>query len=519
MKFTPNLTIGPYTLIKLLGRGGFGEVWLGERRSKFVTTKVALKLPLDDQVDHDAIMKEATLWEQASGHPNVLPLLDADEYNGQVVIVSEYAPDGSLEEWLRKQPRPSWKTVAELMRDILSGLAFLHAQGIIHRDLKPANILMQGNTARLADFGISRAIRSTVSSQTANISGTFAYMSPEAFDGKRSEHGDIWSAGIVLYRLLTGSLPFPQKEPSELIAAIMLRDLPEMRLNIPEGLQTVCLKALRKNPSERYPTAITMLRDLEPIFSSGQLEQLQLTEDEQTVTRIHPFTPSVTFQSPLTEKNEPRTSGLRRYLIGAILAGFALILGTTLIWFKSTRTPPSNYAANDNAVSHPVEPLAQISTEKSNTEPPTPTPVPTPDKSQFRTILRDYITSHIASLPKSDQRECYSNKRHVRWGDIDDDGDIDAAFVFYYGYPEGASYVSCVPEALAVFKNEEGRMTFVAESPISYPDVQFTVKALKKGTVVVDRRSLTEEDPMCCPSIHATDIFMLSGNGLRRRAR
>src|SRR5215213_8292682 len=100
--FREGSQIGPYTLIRRLGRGGFGEVWLAERRAKFVTTKVAVKLPLDEQIDHAAIKQEATLWEQASGHPNILPIIDADEYDGQIVIVSEYAPDGSLEQRLER---------------------------------------------------------------------------------------------------------------------------------------------------------------------------------------------------------------------------------------------------------------------------------------------------------------------------------------------------------------------------------------------------------------------------------
>src|SRR5688500_16790869 len=174
--FRPEQQIGNYFLIKRLGRGGFGEVWLAERRTKFVTTKVAVKLPLDEQVNHEVIAQEAKLWEQASGHPNVLPIIDADEYDGQVVIVSEYAPDGSLEDRLKERGGSfGVKEAVDLTVQVLSGLEFLHARGIIHRDVKPANILLQGDTARLADFGISRALRATASSQSTNVSGTFSY--------------------------------------------------------------------------------------------------------------------------------------------------------------------------------------------------------------------------------------------------------------------------------------------------------------------------------------------------------
>ena len=155
--FSQGQEIGVYKLIKLIGKGGFGEVWLAERRAKFVTTKVAVKLPLLENVNIDEIRNEAVLWEQASGHPNVLPIIEADEHDGQIVIVSEYAPDGSLSDLLKKEGSLNSKRAVELAIGVLSGLEFLHSRDIIHRDLKPANILLQGETPRLVDFGLSRA--------------------------------------------------------------------------------------------------------------------------------------------------------------------------------------------------------------------------------------------------------------------------------------------------------------------------------------------------------------------------
>ncbi|CAN5363057.1 hypothetical protein BH20ACI1_BH20ACI1_01530 [soil metagenome] len=282
--FHENQQIGNYTLIRKLGRGGFGEVWLAERKSKFVTTKVAVKLPHDEQVDHEAIKQEATLWEQASGHPNILPIIDADEYDGQIVIVSEYAPDGSLEQWLKTHGKMPIERAIETTIQILDGLEFLHSRNIIHRDLKPANILLQGSRPRLADFGISRALRTTVASQSQNISGTFAYMSPEALDGKRSIQTDIWSVGVNLYQFLTGTLPFPNKEPSVLLAAIMMREYVPLPSEIPQNLQNVVAKALAKLPENRYGSTKEMRGDLQKVLRGEAIPNFIQTDSGETLT-------------------------------------------------------------------------------------------------------------------------------------------------------------------------------------------------------------------------------------------
>ncbi len=297
--FREGSQIGPYTLIRKLGRGGFGEVWLAEKRSQFVTKKVAVKLPHEEQVNFDAIHQEATLWEQASGHPNVLPIIDADVYDGQVVIVSEYADGGSLADKLKREEKLPLKLAVEMTIGILSGLEFLHSRKIIHRDIKPQNILLQGNTPRLADFGISRAMNTTVVSSA--VIGTDAYMSPEAFDGKRSIQTDIWSVGVVLYQLLKGALPFPQEHPTERMFAVLTKDFEPLGDEFPSDLRRIVERALQKQPENRFQTCTEMRDELSKAH-------VPLAHPTLAKTEVLPkFTEPNNFDESLNTKAEQQT--------------------------------------------------------------------------------------------------------------------------------------------------------------------------------------------------------------------
>jgi WD40 repeat protein/serine/threonine protein kinase len=254
--------LGPYTLVSKIGRGAFGVVWLAEKKSSIATTRFALKLPRDEDINVEAFKQEATIWLQASGHPNVVPLIEADVYDEQIVIVSEYVPDGSLANWLKQHAgrAPSIVAATEMIDGVLAGLAHLHERRIIHRDLKPDNILLQRETPRLADFGIARVLKS--GSYSTNVSGTLSYMAPEAFDGKRNEQTDVWSAGVIFYQLLAGHLPYDQEDTPSFIGAIMRHDPPPLPESVPEDLRRVVVKALQRDPSQRYETANEMRRDL-----------------------------------------------------------------------------------------------------------------------------------------------------------------------------------------------------------------------------------------------------------------
>ncbi len=257
-----------------------------------------MKLSFDEQVDFEAIKQEATLWEKASGHPNVLPIIDADVYDGQVAIVSEFVEGGSLDDKLKAKGRLPVKEAIEITIGILNGLEYLHSKNILHRDIKPANILLQGNTPRLADFGISRLIET--SSISSTIIGTDAYMSPESFEGVRSVQTDIWSVGVVLYQLLKGNLPFSQEKQTEKMYAILMKEPEPLPDEIPQRLKQIVSKALEKdrelgqNPPKRYQSTVQMREDLQNILHSISSREVTPTEVlPKTISEETQFLPTI----------------------------------------------------------------------------------------------------------------------------------------------------------------------------------------------------------------------------------
>ncbi len=361
--FKPDSMIGPYTLVRRLGKGAFGVVWLAEKRTAIATTKVAIKIASDDHIDLEAVQREATVWVSASGHPNVLPIIDADVYNDQIIIVSEYAPDGSLARWLDNHggKAPSVDAAVDMISGILAGLEHLHRRGIIHRDLKPDNILLQGDTPRLADFGIARVLKAT--SHSTAVSGTPVYMPPEAFDGKRSEQTDIWSAGVILYQLLTGRLPFHGDDMTSLIGSIVNRKPEPLPQAIPGQLGEVINRSLKKDAADRYGTVREMRHSLRHIGSQSFDNDRSLAdENDENIS----FAPTLRGPVPTdTERAlgstkvggldatisggdsptiEAKRKNIRRAIaLSAIVAAAAIIIGAGILYFRnSLATAPAH---------------------------------------------------------------------------------------------------------------------------------------------------------------------------------
>jgi formylglycine-generating enzyme required for sulfatase activity len=262
--------IGDYVLDKFLGRGQFGEVWLAEKHLQFSTRKVrhALKFLFNggDEIDLKAAEAEMDTWIEASGHPNVMSVLDMLLYRDYIVIVSEYAEGGSLKGWLQKNggKAPSPEKALEMMSGILRGIEHLHAKSVVHRDLKPDNILLQGNFPRITDFGISRIVSS--GSMSTKAMGSPAYMSPESFNGNKSPQTDIWSAGVILYEMLTGEYPFNSEAIYGLVLAIQQEEMKPLPETVSPELREVIGHALEKDREKRTQTAREMRLAVERVL-------------------------------------------------------------------------------------------------------------------------------------------------------------------------------------------------------------------------------------------------------------
>lgn len=298
--------IGDYVLLDKVGSGGFGDVWKAEKRTRVDVNHFALKFfrPRDDNFDFDKISKEVSVWKQLRGLPHIISVIELDQFDDYIYVVSDFADGGSLERWLNKNGKASSVDDAvKITLEILTGLEKLHEKGFIHRDIKPDNILITNGSHCLADFGISREVKSH--SKATSTAGTMEYMPPEAFAKSASitKQTDIWAVGVILQRLLTGRLPYPQDDQPSLIAAILYSDPDKMPESVPKAFHAIVDKALQKKREDRFPTAAAMYKALQAALTAYY--------DEENST-VHATVPEFAVADTVADFNDLETIRIDR---------------------------------------------------------------------------------------------------------------------------------------------------------------------------------------------------------------
>ncbi|MGZ4143638.1 MAG: Stk1 family PASTA domain-containing Ser/Thr kinase [Actinomycetota bacterium] len=257
-----------YELSDQLGAGGMAEVYLG--RDRVLGRTIAVKTLLAQYGGDPHFIERFRLEAQhaaALNHPNIVSVYDTGSDDGTHYIVMEYVEGKTLRDVIREEGPLLPERVAEIGADVCAGLAFAHAHGIVHRDIKPANIMItSGGAVKVTDFGIARAVSGDTVTQTAMVLGTAQYFSPEqAQSAPVDARSDIYSLGVVLYEMLTRQVPFTGSSPVA-IAYKHVKEAPVLpsRLNpdVPASLEAIVMKAMAKNPDNRYQTAQEMREDL-----------------------------------------------------------------------------------------------------------------------------------------------------------------------------------------------------------------------------------------------------------------
>lgn len=276
MQLREGMRIGRYRLLSLLKKGGMSSVYLGYH----LTTgrRVAIKI-VDSYSPHLEYFYREMQIMKALQHDNILPCLGAGRFGMYHYMVMPYLGGGTLEDLIEDQ----LLTVEEagiVLEQLCSALAYIHARGIFHRDIKPANILFdEAGNSYLADFGIASTLGEKAL-HNGHVMGTAQYIAPELFDGQVDERSEVYAVGILLYQMLTGCPPFDGESKWK----ICLQHKEEKPLSpsfynpaIPHGIEQVILRALEKDPRQRYQTVDDLYAAYQKAITPSFREQLSAT--------------------------------------------------------------------------------------------------------------------------------------------------------------------------------------------------------------------------------------------------
>lgn len=285
-----------YEIIKTIGEGGMANVYLAN--DTILDRKVAIKVLRGDLSNDEKFIrrfKREALSVSNLSHPNIVEVYDVGEEEGNYYIVMEYIDGKTLKQLLQKRGALTLNEVIDIMSQLTDGLAHAHEAYIIHRDIKPQNIMIEDNgLVKITDFGIAMALNSTQLTQTNSVMGSVHYLPPEQANGKGSTvKSDIYSLGILMYELLTGSVPFKGDNAVEIALKHIKEKIPSIRKQnptIPQSIENIVLKAAAKNPKNRYDTVREMHNDLLTALERSSEKRLvyEYPENDLEETKVVP---------------------------------------------------------------------------------------------------------------------------------------------------------------------------------------------------------------------------------------
>ncbi|WP_148275917.1 protein kinase domain-containing protein [Thermacetogenium phaeum] len=317
-----------YEIEEEIGRGGIGTVY--RARCNLLNRTVAIKV-LHPHLSKNEIFREH-LWREARAaaalsHPNIISIFDLVQEGEDYFLVMEYFPGESLRDLLQREGPLPPERAANLMAQVCLALAKAHEQGIIHRDIKPHNILVNAaGQVKVADFGLAANIHdSSLVDQKGVLIGSAPYLAPERIRGEEAcFQSDIYSAGVVLYELLTGTPPFTGGSLKEITDKQLYEEpvpVDEINPQVPPLLAAVVQKAIAKDPERRYPTALSLAGALRPFCESGDEAATRILSPAGRASRVKP-SPSSLFLRALLSRP--------LFLTGAAFVCLAFLL---FLWY------------------------------------------------------------------------------------------------------------------------------------------------------------------------------------------
>ncbi len=339
-----------YEIIRVLGEGGMANVYLAV--DTILDRKVAVKVLRGDLATDEKFVRRfqrEALSASSLNHPNIVEMYDVGEDDGSYYIVMEYIEGKNLKQLIKRRTKLSLIEVIDIMKQLTDGIAHAHDSFIIHRDIKPQNMLiLDSGLVKITDFGIAVALNSTQLTQTNSVMGSVHYLPPEQAAGRGATFkSDIYALGIMMYELITGSLPFKGENAVEIALKQLKEPIPSVRdfdSSIPQSVENIILKACAKNPKNRYENAREMYHDLCKC----------LNDDEKNVEKVKYLYPEFDENVKVNNKEEKKEEkeevenefleekkvNKTAWIIGIIVAIFVIAsVSLVLLLPKFTKVP------------------------------------------------------------------------------------------------------------------------------------------------------------------------------------